>query len=271
MRIKSDLAPRSIFFPAAHRAVLRAPNARGSLKVSATKLAEPVSLNIDPDDPTNYTIGILGDLHMDPRDTEHSFEGRGHMKAVLDASPNPFLVSLGDLGESKDCTESKQLFAGTTACFKMVREFLDGFGHKYDIVGGNHDLEGIDEFATDKENLAAYLEHMGKDTPQFCYEVAPKTLIVGLGSTQFRDATYTSHEVAVDAEQLKWFTKTIEEHPYEDGWQIFCFSHAPVIGSGLRVLQECHVVNGCCWLNHNDPVASKLFINTVRQSPQIKG
>ena len=27
---------------------------------------------------------------------------------------------------------------------------------------------------------------MGKETPQFCYEIAPKTLIVGLGSTQVR-------------------------------------------------------------------------------------
>ena len=80
----------------------------------------------------------------------------------------------------------------------MVREFLDGFGHKYDIVGGNHDLEGIDEFATDAENLDAYLKYMGKETLQFCYEVAPKTLIVGLGSTQFEDAQYTSHEVAID-------------------------------------------------------------------------
>ena len=97
----------------------------------------------------------------------------------------------------KDCTESKQLYAGTTECFKTVRAYLDGFGHKYDIVGGNHDLEGIDEFATDKENLEAYLKYMGKETPQFCYEIAPKTLIVGLGSTQFRDAQYTSHEVSL--------------------------------------------------------------------------
>ena len=185
---------------------------------------------------------------------------------------NPdFVVSLGDLGESKDCTESKQLYAGTTPCFKLVRDYFDGFGVPFDVVGGNHDLEGIDEFNTDAENLDAYLKYMGKETPQFCYEVAPKTLIVGLGSTQFRDAQYTSHEVAIDQEQLDWFVKTIEEHPFEDGWQIFCFSHAPIIGSGLRVLQECHVVNGCCWLNHNDKRNSKLFIETVRKSPQIKG
>ena len=61
------------------------------------------------------------------------------------------------------------------------RTLLTGVGHKYDLVGGNHDLEGIDEFATDKENLEAYLHHMGKETPQFCYEIAPKVLIVGRG------------------------------------------------------------------------------------------
>jgi hypothetical protein len=42
-----------------------------------------------------------------------------------------------------------------------VREYLDGFGHPYDAVGGNHDLEGIDEFQTDEENLEAYLRIMG--------------------------------------------------------------------------------------------------------------
>merc|ERR1719327_2525872 len=97
---------------------------------------------------------------------------------------NPdFVVSLGDLGESKDCTESKQLYAGTTECFKLVREYFDGFGVPFDVVGGNHDLEGIDEFNTDAENLEAYLHHLGKETPYFKHEIAPKTLIVGLGST----------------------------------------------------------------------------------------
>eukprot|EP00218_Dolichomastix_sp_CCMP3274_P014248 CAMPEP_0170136136 /NCGR_PEP_ID=MMETSP0033_2-20121228/3022_1 /TAXON_ID=195969 /ORGANISM="Dolichomastix tenuilepis, Strain CCMP3274" /LENGTH=556 /DNA_ID=CAMNT_0010371809 /DNA_START=20 /DNA_END=1690 /DNA_ORIENTATION=- len=254
------------------RASARGVSARQSVRVRAQveRVAES-PLKIEEGDPTNYTVGILGDLHVDPRDLDHTYEGREHFKKILNGSPNPFLVSLGDLGESKDCTESKQLYAGTTECFKLVREYLDGFETKYDIVGGNHDLEGIDEFATDKENLEAYLNLMGKETPQFCHEIAPKVLLVGIGSTSFRDAEYTSHEVKVDAEQIKWFVDTIESHPAEEGWQIFCFSHAPIIGSALRVLQECHVVNGCCWLNHNDKVESKTFIETVRNNPQIKG
>ena len=56
---------------------------------------------------------------------------------------------LGDLGESKSVVEgSSELFAGTTACFKLSREYLDGFQIPFEVVGGNHDLEGIDEFPT---------------------------------------------------------------------------------------------------------------------------
>ena len=39
-------------------------------------------------------------------------------------------------------------------------------------------IQGIDEFKTDKENLEAYLRILGKDTPQFSYEVAPKVSLV---------------------------------------------------------------------------------------------
>jgi hypothetical protein len=122
-------------------------------------------------------------------------------------------VSLGDLGESKDCNETKQLFSGTTPCFNLVREFLDGFEVPYDIVGGNHDLEGIDEFNTDEENLEAYLRILGKKTPQFCHQVAEKTLVVGMGSTAFRTAQYTSHEVSIDREQVEWFVK-VRDSPW---------------------------------------------------------
>jgi len=222
--------------------------------------------------PDEFTLAVLGDLHLDPRDLDHSFEGRERCKKIFsDSDTGNFVVSLGDLGESKDCTGSGSLFAGTTECFELSRDFLTGFGQGYDVVGGNHDLEGIDEFETDEENLEAYLRILGKKTPQFAHEIAEKTLVVGLGSTKFRTAIYTSHEVSVDDEQIAWFEQTIADHPAEDGWKVFCFSHAPIIGSGLRVLQECHVVNGCCWLNHNDKEQSKKFIQVVRENPCIKG
>jgi len=138
----------------------------------------------------------------------------------------------------------------------------------YEVIGGNHDLEGIDEFSTDEANLEAFCRIHDKPTPQFVREVAEKTLLVGLGSTVFRTATYTSHEVTIDDEQVQWFEELLQSHPAEDGWKIFVFTHAPPIGSGLRVLQENHVVNGCCWLNHSGDSAK--FIELVRKHRCIK-
>jgi hypothetical protein len=81
------------------------------------------SLQATPDE---FVVGILGDLHMDPR-----------KKA---AHGNAALVSLGDLGESKSVRpdETSELFAGTTECHELAAEFLGSFGVPYEVVGGNH-------------------------------------------------------------------------------------------------------------------------------------
>jgi hypothetical protein len=230
-----------------------------------------------------FTIAIIGDLHLDPRKMEDYQTGRQHFQPIIDDAKNrgiPMrLVSLGDLGESKsvDPESTDELFAGTTACHELAHDFLQGFGADanehgagYEVIGGNHDLEGIDEFATDAENLEVFLKLHKKPTPHFINYVNDKVVLVGLCSTVFRDAKYTSHEVTVDDEQLKWFEKTMEEHPAEDGWKVFVFSHAPPIGSGLRVLQENHVVNGCCWLNHSGGKSTIKFIEIVRKHRCIK-
>jgi len=242
-----------------------------TLKRSTTFLRRTSLLKMSSDE---YTVAILGDLHLDPRFMDDHIEGREHFLKILDDGkrPNSCVVSLGDLGESKAVfPDTSELFAGTTGCFKLAREFLDGFKLPFEVVGGNHDLEGIDEFPTDGLNMQAYLNILGKPTPQFLREIAPKTLLVGLGSVLFRDAVYTSHEVVIDPEQIKWFENIASTHKVEDGWRIFVFSHAPPMGSGLRVLQENHVVNGCCWLNHSGGESTRKFIEIVRQNPCIKG
>jgi len=224
----------------------------------------------------SFMLAILGDLHLDPRKMEDYDVGRQHFEPIIkDAQAlgvSATVVSLGDLGESKSVYPDKtsELFAGTTECHELANQFLSSFGAPYEVIGGNHDLEGIDEFATDEANLEAFLRIHGKPTAQFARQVAEKTLIVGLGSTVFRDAKYTSHEVTIDDAQLAWFEKTLEDHPAEDGWKIFMFSHAPPIGSGLRVLQENHVVNGCCWLNHSGGKTTRKFIELVRKHRCIK-
>ena len=148
-----------------------------------------------------FTVAILGDLHLDPRKMEDYYVGREHFLPILEDARSrgvgTALVSLGDLGESKSVrpAETQELFAGTTACHELAADFLSSFGVDYEVIGGNHDLEGIDEFATDEANLEAMLRIHKKDKMQFVREVADKTLLVGLGSTVFRTAKYTSHEV----------------------------------------------------------------------------
>eukprot|EP00538_Stauroneis_constricta_P004688 CAMPEP_0119547308 /NCGR_PEP_ID=MMETSP1352-20130426/1446_1 /TAXON_ID=265584 /ORGANISM="Stauroneis constricta, Strain CCMP1120" /LENGTH=449 /DNA_ID=CAMNT_0007592185 /DNA_START=136 /DNA_END=1481 /DNA_ORIENTATION=+ len=281
------------------------------------------------DDPSAFCVGILGDLHIDPRKMEDYEVGREHWLDVFqqehETTDNLALVSLGDLGESKNCDHNPsnpaELFAGTTLCHEMAAEYLSSFSiasadvggggggggddtdskdgdgsdtdthtstHStntntntntvntvknipYEVIGGNHDLEGIDEFTTDQDNLRVFMDTHNKPTPHFARQIADKTYLVGLCSTVFRDARYTSHEVIVDDAQIPWFEDFLNSHPADDGNKVFVFTHAPPNGSGLRVLQENHVINGCCWLNHSDEDRCRKFIELVREHRCVKG
>lgn len=203
---------------------------------------------------------------------EDHYEGRKHIIERLKVGhpTNRAVVSLGDLGESKSVDETSQLFSGTSQCFQLAKDYLDGFGVPNEVLTGNHDLEGIDEFPTDELNMEAFLKIFQKPTPNFYREVAEKTLLIGLSTDTFRTALFTSHEVYINDDQIKWFGDVVKSHSAADGWKIFVFSHAPPIGSGLRVLQENHVVNGCCWLNHSHR-SRRRFIDLVRENSCIKG
>ena len=91
-----------------------------------------------------FTVGVLGDLHIDPRYMEDYVTGREHWKKVFEDNKgdhgNLALVSLGDLGESKSVRpdETNELFAGTTECHELAAEFLRSFDVPYEVVGGNH-------------------------------------------------------------------------------------------------------------------------------------
>ena len=264
-----------------------------SIQTTAAAVSVTAVGDIRADDPYSFVVPILGDLHIDPRKMEDYTVGREQIVRIIDDAKQTLLliddddasgeedicsrvalVSLGDLGESKNCDHNPdnpfELFAGTTKCHTMAAEFLKSFGVPYEVIGGNHDLEGIDEFDTDAKNLRRFLRAHNKTTPQFCRQVAEKTLLVGLGSTVFREAKYTSHEVIIDDEQIRWFEELARSKPAEEGWRIFVFSHAPPNGCGLRIIQENHVVNGCCWLNHSDERKCRKFIEIVRENRCIK-
>lgn len=110
-----------------------------------------------------------------------------------------------------------------------------------------------------------------KTEPYFSRKIGDRTLLLGLSTVRFRDAPYSSHEVHVDDKQIEWFQRMVESHPDSEGWKILVFSHAPITGSGLRVLQSVHVTNGCAWLNHCSPTdVRNSFVRIVKENPQIK-
>jgi hypothetical protein len=115
----------------------------------------------------------------------------------------------------------------------------------------------------DQENLDAFLKINNKPSPQFIREIADKTLLIGLTSTVLRDAKFTSHAVYIDSDQVQWFKQVLNDHPSHKGWKVLVFTHVLPIGSGLKVLPENHVVNGCCWLNHSNEQESSQFNQLV--------
>lgn len=109
-----------------------------------------------------------------------------------------------------------------------------------------------------------------KKAPQFCTEVADKTLCVGLSTVRFRSAQWSSHEVYVDSQQIKWFESVLEAHPASEGWNVIVFTHAPIMGCNLRALQDVHIKNGCAWINHTDEKTRAIFIELCEKHPCIK-
>jgi len=130
------------------------------------------------------------------------------------------------------------------------------------LVVGNHDLEG-EEFDTDLDNLQAWQRVFRQH--HYWAEECGGAVCIGLSTTRFRDSPNICHEVYIDEDQVRWFENTLAENSEKD---IFVFTHAPILGSGLKVVQKIHVKSRCAWLNHGENPAQ--FIEIVQKHPNIK-
>ena len=210
---------------------------------------------------------MLGDLHLEGPQVGEGDLGFARARAQIVAACRAggsgddgvarTLVQVGDLG-------GYSAQPGSQSSFDRARDFLDGFGLPYRLITGNHDLEGP-EFDTDADNLAAWEATFGQR--HFWAEDVGGVRHIGLSTTRFRDSPHSCHEVHIDPTQMRWFEETLAATP--PGRPVFVFTHAPPLGSGLKVLDEVHVKNGCAWLNHSgeDPGA---FLALVKKYPQIK-
>jgi hypothetical protein len=89
-------------------------------------------------------VGILGDLHMDPRILDEYIIGRDQLydALILHVGAQHVLVSLGDLGETKPCGHNpnnpSELYSGTSQCHELAAEYLQSFQLPYEVITGNH-------------------------------------------------------------------------------------------------------------------------------------
>ena len=198
-----------------------------------------------------FRIAVLGDLHYE------RFERRDYIavRKQLSKLGLDLVVQLGDHGGYSHC--------GTRQSFEEGREFLQGMGKPFHTLIGNHDLEGP-EFATDAESVAGFCQAFSYSRPFHSADWGP-ALGVLLSSTRFRDNPNSHHEVHVDDEQFDWLERTLDENRQRP---TFVFSHAPILGSGVRVLQSIHLMCPNAWLNHTD--RPERFIELVARHPQVK-
>ena len=84
---------------------------------------------------------------------------------------------------------------------------------------------------------------------------------VFLSQTEYRTNRGTEGEVHLDRTQVQWLEKQLTQAHAPT----FVFSHAPILGSGIRILQEVHLRHPNAWLNHAD--GAEQFQSMVRRSP----
>ena len=196
-------------------------------------------------------FAVLGDLHYE---TPQEGDYRTARAQILATKPDA-VVQLGDQGGYSHC--------GTWQSFMEGLDFLQGFDRPFATLMGNHDMEGP-EYGCDAETVAAWCEAFVATTPYREVDLG-HALGICLSTTRFRGNRGCCHEVYIDDAQLAWFSATLARHRQRP---TFVFSHAPILGSGLRVLQNIHLKCPNAWMNHTD--RPERFINLVRANPQIK-
>lgn len=195
---------------------------------------------------------VLGDLHLDHLDSEPFERAREQLLAL---APD-VVVCLGDLGAGRE--------SGTPQSFAAAHTYLASFGVPAFAILGNHDLERLDLFASDAEVVRCFDEIFGCERPYQTLDLG-ETLGILLSSTGFRGNRGYKHEISIDDEQFAWFRNTLEANSERP---TAVFSHAPPLGSHLRVLQYPHLRAGNAWLNQADRPGR--FVDLLADHPQVR-
>lgn len=196
-------------------------------------------------------LAIVGDLHYEM--DQHEILQRAK-KQLIHLEPDA-VVSLGDQGGYSHC--------GTRLSFEEGYRFFSGFDVPILPLIGNHDMEGR-EFSQDKDAVAAWCEVFEQERP-YRHMDWGTAVGISLSQTSFRNNPGSHHDVQIDDEQFNWFARILADFPDRP---IFVFSHAPILGSGVRILQDLHLKGPNAYLNHY--THPERFMQLVQANSQIK-
>ncbi|RMZ55005.1 hypothetical protein APUTEX25_000522 [Auxenochlorella protothecoides] len=138
----------------------------------------------------------------------------------------------------------------------------------------SHGYRSIAELASQAPNFTLGILgdlHLSPDRQMRLFEEAKdqlglefKTDALNLAAWQETFQQEHHWRVHVDAEQLAWFRNQLDA---SQGRPVIVFSHAPILGSGVRSVLDVHVKNRCAWLNHS--TNPHVFMELVESHPNI--
>ena len=196
-------------------------------------------------------LAVLGDLHYEPVEQERFNKARNQ---ILSYQPDA-IAQLGDLGG--------YTHPGTQTSFDEGRAFLSSFQLPFYTLMGNHDLDDTQKYKTDQAVIDTWCKTFDYNNPYYAVDLE-HTLLLFLSSTMARD-NEIDNQVRLDEAQINWFKEVVKANTHRP---IFVFSHAPILGSNLKVLQNLHLKVPNAWINHSHK--PEQFIEIVNANPQIK-
>ena len=196
-------------------------------------------------------LAILGDMHYEEKELSTFEKARNQ---ILAYNPDA-IASLGDLGG--------YTHSGSSLSFRETRDYFRSFKKPYYPLMGNHDIEGK-EYATDEDAVTGWCDAFDLENPYYAVSLQ-HTILIFLSDTGHRSNLGSNHEVYLDETQIQWFQDVVEDNK---NIPIYVFSHCPIMGSGLRILQDLHLKVPNAWINHSH--YPERFIDIVHKNPQIK-
>jgi hypothetical protein len=195
-------------------------------------------------------IVVLGDFHMKNDDfTEKA------MADIAVASPE-LVIPLGDFGGKN---------IGTTEGLEQAWQHIRSIGAPMRAIMGNHDLQReTGSGPQPKGTMERRFAELFGERSYGVVEGEDYRLFFATTEPQPADSCYQIQECYVTDEQFEFLRGKLDERP---GVPVLFFTHAPIMGSGLRTVPQVHVRSTNSYMDHNHQ--PERWMALVKEHPEI--